>query len=627
MDQILQKLIDTCQNYKFPQLNNYLNTYCKTLEEKEEVINAMKAKGLDSSICTTLWNACHQPDQEEQNQWAAIPADNGNNTDERITALKAYITRWSNLCPSGNHLSEAQKEINRLESSKKEDQEWKMVNLQDKNSIISYLNLHPDTAHYEDLAKAFWALTGPIESEIADFMHYFPSSTLYREADDMLDDLEWGQIDKNQQYAIEAYLTKRPSGKHAQEAKTILSAYTIWQIVKSKRDLLETKSYIDGYPQSPFINEANILFLQLKQQELERMMKERNQYDIVRLVNLMENKIFTVQELINRNLVTDSSWSRFISGNPLPPIEQEGTIEAVPEGNTDVFFFGIPATGKTCILMGLVSSDSIQVDFANLGGDYAGNLTEYVINGKVPPSTYGTFTTAVKADVIERDQDRKAKKIYHMNLIEMSGEEFAFQIAKNPDGNISFEEMGTGATNILKNNNQKAIFVIVDPTADVRHVKREIVRKDENGNEYPVLEECYVSQRMILQKLLSIFRDPSNADIAKNIVAFNIIVTKSDLLGNNIDRDKEAYTRVMNTYRHFIEGLTDFCGDYEINKKDKGVPRLYTFSLGQFYLGDVYDYDQADSDKLINAIKHMIYGKATNSTWDKVCNIVNHPII
>lgn len=622
---IRKKLIEKCNTFSSAQLLKYVLQEGNTADI-ELLLKDMKSNGLDVAKYQFVWNETHKTNPDEQAEWNIIP----NNGDEvvRLNMLQEYVAHWSNSAPCGNHLQDAQREIARIIKAQTEEMEWRQVDLNNMDSILAYVGSHPDTAHKDELDDAAWNLIDQFDvTELNNFLYRFPNSNHKNEALENIDDLEWSAIDQSQIYALQAYVAAHPTGKHVNEASSIIAAFDIWASVKESRDVFMLKQYIENYKNSPFMQQSIALYHQLKSEILTEMKRERNQYDIAKLTDLINAQIFTVSELKNCNLITERSWEKFSNGIPLPDIKQVGTVDNVPSGSTDVFFFGIPATGKTCILMGVVNSSGINVDFARLGGDYANDLSEYVVNGKVPGSTYGTFCTAVVANIPERDKKNHIAINHPVNLIEMSGEEFAFQIAKNPDGQVSFEEMGSGATNILKNNNRKAIFVIIDPTADVRHVRRAKFSVDENGNEYQSgIDDVYVSQRAMLQKLMGLFKQPENADIANKIDAFNIILTKSDLLGDSVRRETEALTRVQNQYGNFISSLTDFCVENEINMTTGGIPKLYTFSLGTWYLGDVYNYDEADSNKIIQAIKYLVAGKGVDSAWDKICDFVNRPL-
>ena len=127
--------------------------------------------------------------------------------------------------------------------------------------------------------------------------------------------------------------------------------------------------------------------------------------------------------------------------------------------------------------------------------------------------------------------------------------------------------------------------------------------------------------------MVDLFAAPENAQIMRNVDSIHIIVTKADTLGDETTRDEKAYELFMGRYSSIIRPLQNLCDKYGINIATNGFPKLYTFSLGQFYVGGVYQYDETDANKLINVIKGNVWGEKKPSFLDKVRAIVNNPII
>ena len=203
----------------------------------------------------------------------------------------------------------------------------------------------------------------------------------------------------------------------------------------------------------------------------------------------------------------------------------------------------------------------------------------------------------------------------------MSGEEFALHIADNQD--VSLADMGTGATNLLRNDNRKVFFIIVDSTKDsVKFNYMEQVR-DADGN---IIEDRirkrYISQLDILNKFVSLFTLPENADIMRRVDAIHFIVTKADMLGDYATRKELARDLLHEKYRGPVQNLKNFCQQSKtINAGTKYAPQVFTFSLGKFYLGDVFDFDNQETLDIIEAIRVITQGKKETTWWDKVCSV------
>lgn len=623
-----QQIVTRCKIASAPQLWTYLSKE-DTPAQREALLERMKAGGLQPEKITFLEERLHQPNPQEQEEWKAIEANSkAMGTAQLEQKLKEYLTHWEPLNPYHNHIDDARHML----SSIVEITDWQNLDRNNYKAILSYLAKYPHSAHFQELDDILWSMVDFLDANaLSKFIQDVPQSVHRQEAENAMDDAAWNAIDHTRIGDLDTFRITHPQSRHAKEAQDIIASYAKWDEVNSSGDIFVVNQYINDYPSSPFKQSAETLLLKLRQDELDKMHQLINQYDTARFDQLISNGIFNVQSLVNEGLITHESYSKYRYPTELPDInmEKSTSIDICPPDRTDVFFFGIPSTGKTCILMGLLNAAQLSYDSVSMGGTYAADLVEYVLAGRVPPSTYGTFTTAIKAEVKERNTKGNANETHPLNLIEMSGEEFAFQIVKNPNGKTSFDQMGSGATNILKNKNRKAIFVILDPTADNRKVKRPRFTTDKDGNKIQIGEEVvYVSQRQMLQKLFDLFRQPENKDIAELIDSFHFIVTKADLLGNDIERKTRAKEIIMERHGNIIPDIKDWCKENGINNRSDGSPKLYPFSLGQFYIGDIYDYKDTDANRLIEAIlNYTIKVSAHDSIWSKVTRLFNKPII
>lgn len=188
----------------------------------------------------------------------------------------------------------------------------------------------------------------------------------------------------------------------------------------------------------------------------------------------------------------------------------------------------------------------------------------------------------------------------------MSGEEFAFKIVNNAKHQFTFEDMGSGATELLKNDNRKVFFLIIDPTAENVKFNREIIDEYDEDTGAPLishLQQSVVNQRIVLQKMVNLFQLPENAEIMKKVDAIHIIMTKADLLGSPAERNQKALEKFNWEYSNdILEPLKLLCKQYNIDANTDNIPHLYTFSLGTFYVGGRYEYDPTDSENLVTAI-------------------------
>lgn len=375
------------------------------------------------------------------------------------------------------------------------------------------------------------------------------------------------------------------------------------------RDLLEVAAYRRTQPLGQSSKEIDDLYNELRKEELKNMEAHPSRYSKQRVDELVSNGVFSVDELKEMGLITDKSWAGMhLERDYLPDMNdfQKGNYELhSPTSGTDVFFFGMPSSGKTTMLMGIAAANGqgFTIDMRTNGGPYAAALRQYTQAGIVPGRTKGNFVTAISGEINEENSRGKVK-LRNFNLIEMSGEEFALRIAETKEPSLA--NMGTGVTNILRNDNRKAFFIVIDasrPRVKVSYLDHEI---EDDGAQR--VKTRYISQLDILDKFIVLMSLPENREIMDKVDAIHFIVTKSDAMGSPEERDEKAEEMINSQYLSVVEQLKNFCrSTRRINRNYDFEPQIFTFSLGKFYLGDVFVYDPVDTLKIVDAIRESTH--------------------
>ncbi|MCM1152427.1 MAG: hypothetical protein NC328_02070 [Muribaculum sp.] len=605
----LQKLQANCNTMPMAQLKKYFESGLISSTAQLPQLNDDRRRELDKILATF-------PNPEEKKGWLRVQSalNSGADPQSALNLLDDYIRFWEEIRPSGNHVDEALRL--RLTYVEKQREATARIEEADRAEILNhpapspqmitaYLGKHPYSAHIPEMDTPLW-------------------EALMRQGDA----IEGARV----------YLRYFPAGVHKYQASQVSDAIDGWEEVRDYGDIFKTREYILNFPGSPLINNAFSFMSELKEIELEAMADDKNPYDYDRLVQLVDNGIFSEPELCARGILRpgDIDYIRSISDqrDMLPDINTEirRCKAEIKENATDVYFFGIPSTGKSCILMGLIGSSRMHYNSVRGAGSYADALSQYLMVGATIGRTPGDFIATIHADI------QAGNKSHPVNLVEMSGEEFAFILANNEQGKVSFAEMGKGAPELLRNNNRKIFFIIVDPTASVLKFQHAVPLLDEKGlpviNEegYIVneLREYYLNQRIMLRKMIDTLMDPDNRDVMKRVDAIHFIVTKADTLDNNPNgnsREAEAMARFNQNFPHEIDRLTSFCIQHDINstnnKATNGHPRLYTFSLGNFITGGIFKFVPDDADKLVEVIMENTASVRENSLSDKIRGIFN----
>ena len=533
-----------------------------------------------------------KPDAQEQQEWSAIMPRLRQKDEALLQLLNAYVSHWEGSMPLGNHVDEAKKVIAEMDALM-EEQKWEELDKSSSEALSVFLRKYPATSHKDEIDNYLWATVEAKEGEAERksaarlYLQLFPEGMYQQEAKDII--VPAGGM---------------PAGNgggsvpHVSDGAPVNIPPAISQL-----KLVETWDWMAANPYDANYDAASKHFADLKQKELKTMHEQLSAYSPDQVFYLLEKGIFSEEELIDNGLATEESLKilkerdEIIDSLPDINLEIAKCRKECAEEHTDVFLFGIPSTGKTCILMGLIGSPNININTVRAGGPYACVLEQFLDAGLTIGQTPKDFVATIEAEI----QDGRDKHL--LNLVEMAGEDFAFKIADNEDGMISFEDMGAGATKLLCNNNRKSFFIIVDPTAKRVAFNHLVNETDAEGNVRTFLVRRNVNQKIILHRLVDLLAQPENKKILKNVDSISIVISKADLLGSGQEREDEAFNRFMDQHKNIIGPLVNLCRENGINASTNGQPMLYTFSLGRFYVGGVYQYDSADANKLIEVLK------------------------
>lgn len=414
------------------------------------------------------------------------------------------------------------------------------------------------------------------------------------------------------------------SSTTAFKTTTIVNQESEWNAIRSRRDLTEVARYRKDNPDAPEKKEIDDLYERLRTEEFEVMKRSPSRFSMQYIDDLIDLGVFNMKDFTEAGLITPQSMEKVnINVDFLPDISEFQNLQEqlqIPAG-TDVYFFGMPSSGKTALLTGIAAANGqgYTLDMRTNGGPYAAALRQYAQVGRTPGHTSGKFVTSI-GGVINQETENGKVHDYPVNLIEMSGEEFALRIAETKETSIA--NMGTGVTNLLRNDNHKVFFILVDasrPMVKVSYLDREI---DGDGGDdiSKYVHSRYISQLDILDKFLVLIGLPENQEIMNKVDAIHFIVTKSDSIGKGEERDQAAAELVETQYLSVLEQLKNYCRHTKrINRLYDYNPQIFTFSLGRFYLGDVYDYNSADTLKIVDAIREAsVSGKKYK--WRKFVN-------
>lgn len=436
---------------------------------------------------------------------------------------------------------------------------------------------------------------------------------------------------------------------------------TIMAVLNShKSDVADYIRLCDNYP-------AKKQFI--KDFMLKDMRTNPSKYDREEMIWLLKgidgkDPIFSVEELVASNVAPLEIFNHIINHpedrfdrDPLEEDLKPETNFKSAENNTDVYFFGVPGSGKTTVLAGLFNVDrcdnlrlKLPAHGDHIGYNYASILqnylsrhlfpqrtkTKFVLQQQLPVdgafdanpfaeninmNTMGVevgseigdkFIQIIDAVLIENKPNASPEE-HKLSLIEMPGERtLDFAAADIRDPEKMDELLGKGTRQLFMNNNRKIFFFVIDPNPFQSY------NVPLNGIMTPM------TQRQALTALVDFLgKVPGLMDKVDSI---HVILTKSDMLRNPGSIDCVKDDVINKGYEGLVADLNDLCQPSRgnINAQCGHRVHLYTFSLGKVYPGHMIKYNKEDSMKVLKVIAANTYSVRTEPTkWESIVEWMN----
>ncbi len=404
----------------------------------------------------------------------------------------------------------------------------------------------------------------------------------------------------------EDFMRKYPDSEYLSEVKKMKFDYEDQMIFDEARtgptslQVDKLQRYIATYSNGNYVRRARQIIDNIKLEKIED--KKRLIDNIVtekiaahQVLEMLDNGSLSESDLVPEH-ISKKGLNRFKYGKDISfNINEE--LGPIRKGCTDIYFIGVPGSGKSCLLAGLLLymqryyKPMLSIEAENMAGKkYADSLISYAADGLVPGSTSADERSINY--IATMIQNEFKPELYHpINFIEMSGEHIitAYEQFNNTIDTLPFHQY-------LTQDNDKYFFIVVD------YVK--------------ALDDT--DQGKYLDTIIQYFRLFQDYRILERTKAINLILTKSDLLDGGkhdaqfaedfINRDGSPY---HNLYAQLAELYRNnpFMGQGRktrwniLRKNPQKAPKIYPFSLGQFELFNVsFRYDKTPSERLFQDI-------------------------
>ena len=371
-----------------------------------------------------------------------------------------------------------------------------------------------------------------------------------------------------------------------------------WTKIKYSTNEMDFRHYITNFPKGKYIIEAEDEIEKIRI-ENERAGIERA--EIIRKIGSNELTPDVVQRYLNQGIVDEETLKnkckipieiierikkyRPISGDIL------GTVPTkIPSGFTEVFFWGIPNSGKTCALSTILNT-AHKKGYMQTG---EGEGLKYLHTLKNLYKTddnigYLLETTADKTQylpfTLKKETEKYARSVA---LFELSGEVFKCFCKKNTGEPLDgiLEETFQTLNIFLSDDNRKIHFFFIDydPTS---------VEQD-NYTQSDYLEEA--SKYFTKNKIFS-----------KSTDAIYVVITKSDLIDgygtNDVLLANNINQYIDDNFKAFDNYLNNLCRKESINA---GKYEIIPFSIGNVYCKRICKINRKPAEIIINRLFERI---------------------
>lgn len=416
-----------------------------------------------------------------------------------------------------------------------------------------------------------------------------------------------------------------------------------WFSIKNAGDIKLLEAFKEKYPNTSHLFELNKLITAEKNKEhsrkkspiiLKSMINKANSAeDVSKIIQvLLENETITIGMLLelirqDHNLLSSAACNDIISRGILnrndlskcgidngfinkmltnarsQNFEPARPLQTIAEPCTEVYFWGIPFSGKTCALGAILSAAknglaarSMIPDNSCQGFGYMNRLSTIFSPGRIcrlPGGTPVTSTYEMRFDL--EDQEHK---IHHVACIDLAGELFTCMFMKDAGEQMREDQKQALETlhNILlenRSNNRKIHFFVIEYGAEKRIY-----------NGLPQAE--YLNSAAAHLNSIGLF--DSNTD------AIYVLISKVDNASYEGSLEEHLLKYMTKNYLGFYNNLLLICKEHGINK---GRVKIVPFSIGNVCFKDYCQFDATSATKMVDLlVRYSCFEK--QGFWQKI---------
>lgn len=458
----------------------------------------------------------------------------------------------------------------------------------------------------------------------SDFEQYksdFPKGNHYRDCNDILNDFDWYLAKKTD--TVEAYSNYRINhpGVHDQEIDSLIKNYEdkkTWENCQSK-GTEGYREYLLKFPNGQFAPEARVRIDNVSQKDrfLNRLRYNKNSEHIPGIQKAVRDNKISWSDVIE---VYGEAITDMIKNYEDSPVLPNSEIPDHLEGNgTEVYFWGIRGSGKTCALgtvLSYINRKGLYTPLPCKGAKYRDALKNLFKKNTslciLPPATDEEQIHEMALTLKNPDKEKNPKNLNTpFTFIDLPGE--LIHRAYELQGKTKDEVEDTFTKDITSGDNHFKNFITLLKYLKNRNRPKIHFFIFEYGSHDKTVE---INQQQVevpdcLQALMSVLKDLKV--FSKSTVGIYLLMTKADRLPcDKEDRPEKAGEYFDEYFSSFKANLEEICKESYI-----GDFCGITFSIGDVYAQQICKFDGEDTEKLLR--KLLLKSKPENDNlWKKI---------
>ncbi len=501
--------------------------------------------------------------------------------------IKAGIITFNELCEEteGYLHASVRREIERLLAGSEQDDWLKAREANTVDAYVTFLRAYPESDHAEEARSAIFALNEAEEHKA--------------------EEDAWEVVDKSDANALRQFIEQNPSDSHCREARKLINnlqreaflGFDIDALINKIKLIQTDKRVVD-----PSAAILQVLTDSLNRGKLSHddllsvIRKDKNLLNSSIIKSLIEEGYLEYQELIEKADIDHRYVDYLINGTHQGFYGRAAKLERINKVSTEVYFWGIPSSGKSCALGAILSvanngkvARSMAQDQDCQGYGYMNRLAQlFKADGKVGSLPPGTPTTATYE--MGFDLEDESGVTHPITCIDLAGElvRCMYKYAANEEMSNEEEEALDTLTKILIDNrtvNRKMHFFVLEYGGEDRTYEG-------------LNQSVYLDAALRYIERTQIFKKETDA-----IYLMLTKVDKTGVVGESLVKVLTEY--IDANYKGFYNGLEKICRDCEING---GKVERIPFSLGEVCFQDYCLFKEAPAANVVKKILTRSYG-------------------